>query len=645
MKISASILTSLIIILQLLARANAEARSQIIKLSCDLEREHNQTLFIPNFVGMMERLQAIMRTSSNGTSIVGTGPDGNYGLAQCYGDLSSQDCILCYAEARTVLPSCFPNNGGRIYLDGCFMRVQNYSFYHEYTGPDDSYVCGNTTRKNVSFQDTVKQAVLNAVTDASRSSEYFGRVQMLVASGNESVYVLAECWRSLSPSSCRACLDNASLSIAKCLPWSEGRVMNTGCFMRFSDTDFLNAVPDTSSYKRGKIIAIVVSVVSSVSLITVASMIVVYVWKDRYIQKKRKGYYDAKKMAKMLNDSSLNFKYSTVEKATGKWDESNKLGQGGFGTVYKVGVLSDGREIAVKRLFFNNKFRAADFYNEVNMISSVQHKNLVRLLGCSCSGPESILIYEYLPNMSLDHFIFDATKGRSLNWEKRYNIIIGTAEGLVYLHENTKCRIIHRDIKAANILLDLRLRAKIADFGLARSFQDDKSHISTAIAGTLGYMAPEYLAHGQLTEKADVYSFGVLVLEVVTGIENNKSKNTEYTDSLVAIAWNHFQQNKCEEIFDPNLMMRNNNNQKEAIKAIQVGLLCTQEDPSLRPSMSTVLKMLAKDDEPLPPPSNPPFMDEDAMELNMITHKLYQYFNTDDSCSIATVENSHFFPR
>ncbi|KAM0062390.1 putative protein kinase RLK-Pelle-DLSV family [Helianthus debilis subsp. tardiflorus] len=648
MKISAaytaSILTSLIIILQLLATANGEARSQIIKLSCDQEREHNQTLFIPNFVGMMERLGAIMRTSSNGTSIVGTGPDGNYGLAQCYGDLSSQDCILCYAEARTVLPSCFPNNGGRIYLDGCFMRVQNYSFYHEYTGPDDGYVCGNTTRKNVSFQDTVKQAVLNAVTDASRSSEYFGRVQMLVASGNESVYVLAQCWRSLSPNSCRACLDNASLSIAKCLPWSEGRAMNTGCFMRYSDTDFLNAVPDTSSYKRGKIIAIVVSVVSSMSLIAVASMIVVYVWKDRYIQKKRKGYYDAKKMAKMLNDSSLNFKYSTVEKATGKWDESNKLGQGGFGTVYK-GVLSDGREIAVKRLFFNNKFRAADFYNEVNMISSVQHKNLVRLLGCSCSGPESILIYEYLPNMSLDHFIFDATKGRSLNWEKRYNIIIGTAEGLVYLHENTKCRIIHRDIKAANILLDLRLRAKIADFGLARSFQDDKSHISTAIAGTLGYMAPEYLAHGQLTEKADVYSFGVLVLEVVTGIENNKSKNTEYTDSLVAIAWNHFQQNKCEEIFDPNLMMHNNNNQKEAIKAIQVGLLCTQEDPSLRPSMSTVLKMLAKDDEPLPPPSNPPFMDEDAMELNKITHKLYQYFNTDDSCSIATVENSHFFPR
>ncbi|KAK9070407.1 hypothetical protein SSX86_010809 [Deinandra increscens subsp. villosa] len=645
---TASFLTVLIIITQLVPTSNGEARSQIIKMSCDQQLENNITLFMPNFVGMMEQLGSKMRTSRNGTAVVGTGPDANYGLAQCYSDLSSQDCILCYAEARTVLPGCFPHNGGRIYLDGCFMRVQNYSFYQEYTGPNDTFVCKNTTRKNIEFQDTVTQAVMNAVTDASRNGEYFAREEMMVGGGNESVYVLAECWRSLSPSACQACLENASMVISKCLPWSEGRVVNTGCFMRYSDTDFLNAVPVTSSSNnRGKIIAIVVSTVSSVTLVTVASMIVVYILKHRYIQKKRKGSYDAKKLSKMLHDSSLNFKYSTVEKATGKWDEYNKLGQGGFGTVYK-GVLSDGREIAVKRLFFNNKFRAADFYNEVNMISTVEHKNLVRLLGCSCSGPESILIYEYLPNMSLDHFIFHATKGRTLNWEKRHNIIIGTAEGLVYLHENTKCRIIHRDIKAANVLLDLRFRAKIADFGLARSFQDDKSHISTAIAGTLGYMAPEYLAHGQLTEKADVYSFGVLVLEVVTGIENNKSKTTEYTDSLVAIAWNHFQQNKVEEIFDPNLMMHlypNNSYKKEAIKAIQVGLLCTQEDPSLRPPMSTVLKMLAKDNEPLPAPSNPPFMDEDAMELNEITHRLHQYFTNDNSCSIATVEHSHFFPR
>ncbi|XP_076883063.1 cysteine-rich receptor-like protein kinase 2 isoform X1 [Bidens hawaiensis] len=396
-----------------------------------------------------------------------------------------------------------------------------------------------------------------------------------------------------------------------------------------------------------RIIALAASVVSALVVITVALMIILYIRKNRYIQRKRKGSYDAGKLAKVLNDSSLNFKYSTVEKATEYWDESNKLGQGGFGTVYK-GVLKDGREIAVKRLFFNNKFRIADFYNEVNMISSVEHKNLVRLLGCSYSGPESILIYEYLPNKSLDLFIFDKIKGREIDWEKRVKIIIGIAEGLVYLHENTNHRIIHRDIKAPNILLDSRLRPKIADFGLARSFQDDKSHISTVIAGTLGYMAPEYIAHGQLTEKADVYSFGILILEVVTGIESNKSTDKEYTESLPSTAWKHFKQGTVEEIFDPNLMMHiypNINFQKDVIKVVNVALLCTQEDPSLRPTMSAALKMLAKNDGPLPTPSNPPFVNEFTLELNNIRQKLLDNCNGEDSSSVATVSRSSFYPR
>ncbi|KAK4391725.1 Cysteine-rich receptor-like protein kinase [Sesamum angolense] len=245
------------------------------------------------------------------------------------------------------------------------------------------------------------------------------------------------------------------------------------------------------------------------------------------------GSGDAEKFVKTLSDSSLNFKYSMLEKATGSFNEANKLGQGGFGTVYK-GVLADGREIAaVKRLFFNNKHRASDFYNEVKIISSLNHKNLVRLLGCSCSGPESLLVYEFLVNKSLDRFIFDSRKNKELNWEKRFEIFIGTAEGLMYLHENPNTRIIHRDIKASDILLDSRLRAKIADFGLVRSFQEDRSHISTAIAATLGYMAPEYLVHGQLTEKSDVYSFGVLLLEIVTGRHGSISRKEQSRTSSI----------------------------------------------------------------------------------------------------------------
>ncbi|KAL5540096.1 hypothetical protein UlMin_043167 [Ulmus minor] len=624
-----------------------DPRSQTVQISCGNELEHNSTIFVPNFIGTMEKISEQMRTSGFGVALTGSGPDANYGLAQCYGDLSLLDCVLCYAEARTVLPQCYPYSSGRIYLDGCFMRAENYSFYHEFRGPGDKAVCGNITRKNSTFGESAKAAVMQAIAAAPTNKGY-ARAQVAVAGTmNQSAYVLANCWRNLDQSSCRACLENASASILGCLPWSEGRALNTGCFMRYSDRDFLNKVPENGTSKGRKIV-IAVSVVSSIVVLVIGALIGHHIWKNRYIKKKRRGSNDAARMVKTLNDSSLNFKYSILEKATGSFDESNKLGHGGFGTVYK-GVLPDGREIAVKRLFFNNRHRAADFYNEVNMISSVEHKNLVRLLGCSCSGPESLLVYEYLPNKSLDRFIFDQTRGKALNWEKRYEIIIGTAEGLVYLHENSKIRIIHRDIKASNILLDSRLRAKIADFGLARSFQEDKSHISTAIAGTLGYMAPEYLAHGQLTEKADIYSFGVLILEIVTGRQNNRSKTAEYTDSLVTLTWKYFQAGRVEELYDPNLMLHNYGDneelKEEVLRVVHIGLLCTQEMASRRPLMSKALKMLTRNEENLPAPTNPPFLDESTMELNETLEDPSYPLNGDNTASVANLTQSSFYPR
>ncbi|XP_076911515.1 cysteine-rich receptor-like protein kinase 2 isoform X2 [Bidens hawaiensis] len=645
-EIASAVLMNIIIILVLVDISEGVPRNQIINLSCNNQTEHNQTAFVANFIQTTEMLGNKVRSSIFATASTGAAPDANYGLVQCYGDLSTTDCILCYDSAHFVISRCFPSTGGIVYQDGCFMRFQNYSFYEEITGPSDTTICGNTTRKSSVFQDSARQAVSNAVRDALTSGGYFAREEVTrPRTVNESAYVLANCWKTLSANACRACLEAASEAVLGCLPWSEGRALMTGCFMRYSDTDFLNPVP-VRSKNRGKMIAVIASVVSAIVILVVTLLIALYIRRRRWLQQKRTDSYDAKKLVKILTDSSLNFKYSTIEKATSSWNDSNKLGQGGFGTVYK-GVLPDGREIAVKRLFFNNKFRAADFYNEVNIVSSFEHKNLVRLLGCSCSGPESFLVYEYLPNMSLDRFIFDAIKGKELNWEKRFVIILGTTEGLVYLHENNKTCIIHRDIKAANILLDSRLRAKIADFGLARSFQEDKSHISTAVAGTLGHMAPEYLALGQLTEKADVYSYGVLLLEVVTGIQNSGSKNSEYTDSLVAIAWRHFQLGTVEEILDPNLMFHtypNHNFKKEAIKVVHVGLLCTQEDPTLRPTISMALKMLVKDDEPLPPPSSPPFINDD--DIKQLEENIQRYNDNDaDFDSVATVSHSQFSPR
>ncbi|GFY88259.1 cysteine-rich RLK (RECEPTOR-like protein kinase) 2 [Actinidia rufa] len=599
-----------------------DPRANTVKIECGNQLEHNATIYVPNFVATMENISVQMRTSGFGIAITGSGPDTNYGLAQCYSDLSLLDCVLCYAEARTVLPQCFPYNGGRIFLDGCFMRAENFSFFQEYSGPKDMAVCGNSTRKNSNFQDSAKQAVMKVVTDAPKRNGH-ARAQVAVSGiANESVYVLADCWRTLSDSSCNACLENASRSILGCLPWSEGRALNTGCFMRYSDTNFLNPVLGKGN-SRGTIVVIIVAVVSSITVLVVGGVIGVYMWKHRVIEKKRRGSNDARKLKKTLHDSSLNFKYSTLEKATGSFDEANKLGHGGFGTVYK-GVLHDGREIAVKRLFFNNRHRAADFYNEVNIISSVEHKNLVRLLGCSCSGPESLLVYEFLPNKSLDRFIFNSERGKALNWEKRYEIMMGTAEGLVYLHENNKNRIIHRDIKASNILLDTRLRAKIADFGLARSFEEDKSHISTSnrrntVRNPVVRYAIVSIVFTIKSKKADVYSFGVLLLEIVTGRQNNRSKTAEYSDNLIIITWKHFQQGT--DFCAPKRLHRYD------------------------PRCPRHLHMLAKKNEHLPTPSNPPFIDERTMELNDTCENPSYPLNGGSSGSVASVSHSSFYPR
>ncbi|CAA3015707.1 cysteine-rich receptor kinase 2 [Olea europaea subsp. europaea] len=663
-----SAITVILVNLLLPDAAFGDPRAQTVQIICGNQLYHNNSISVPNFVDTMEKLSPQMQTSGYGMAVTSSGPDTNYALAECYGDLSLLECVLCYAEARTILPQCFPYNGGRVFLDGCFMRAENYSFFQEYTGPNDRVLCGNRTQKSSAFRVSARQAVEKVV---SAPSHFYARAQVPVSgTANESAYVLADCWRTLSVDYCKACLENASASILGCLPRSEGRALNAGCFMRYSDTNFLNPTQVNGSLNRtqgngifnttqgngnlntaqgngssrGKKTIITVATVSSIAVLVIGAVIGVYIRKHRTIQKKKKG--DAEKLVNTLYGNCLNFKYSTLEKATGSFDEANKLGQGGFGTVYK-GVLLGGREIAVKRLFFNNKHRAADFYNEVNIISSVEHKNLVRLLGCSFSGPESLLVYEYLPNKSLDFFIFDSSKGKTLNWEKRIEIIIGTAEGLVYLHENTKTRIVHRDIKASNILLDSRFHAKIADFGLARSFQEDKSHISTAIAGTLGYMAPEYLARGQLTEKADVYSFGVLLIEIVSGRQNNRSKASEYSDSSLTLVWNHFQRRTVEEMFDPNLTLHNYYNadvKTEILRVVHVGLLCTQENPSLRPSMSKALEMLVYKEEHLPAPNNPPYIYE-TIELNDTHQDQHSPVENGNPASITTISQSTFYPR
>ncbi|ANM59226.1 S-locus lectin protein kinase family protein [Arabidopsis thaliana] len=222
------------------------------------------------------------------------------------------------------------------------------------------------------------------------------------------------------------------------------------------------------------------------------------------------------------------FSFDSVASATGDFAEENKLGQGGFGTVYK-GNFSEGREIAVKRLSGKSKQGLEEFKNEILLIAKLQHRNLVRLLGCCIEDNEKMLLYEYMPNKSLDRFLFDESKQGSLDWRKRWEVIGGIARGLLYLHRDSRLKIIHRDLKASNILLDTEMNPKISDFGMARIFNYRQDHANTIrVVGTYGYMAPEYAMEGIFSEKSDVYSFGVLILEIVSGRKNVSFRGTDH---------------------------------------------------------------------------------------------------------------------
>ncbi|KAF8030039.1 hypothetical protein BT93_E2459 [Corymbia citriodora subsp. variegata] len=296
------------------------------------------------------------------------------------------------------------------------------------------------------------------------------------------------------------------------------------------------------------------------------------------------------------------FDFSSIEAATNAFSEENKLGLGGFGPVYK-GKLLRGQEIAVKRLSRKSSQGVEEFKNEVTVIARLQHRNLVRLLGFCIQGEDKMLIYEYMPNRSLDYFIFDPTKRAQLDWKKRFEIIEGIARGLLYLHRDSRLRIIHRDLKASNILLDKEMNPKISDFGMARIFCGNEDEASTKrVVGTYGYMSPEYAMEGLFSFKSDVYSFGVLLLEIISGEKNIGFRRPEHPN-LIGHAWHHWNEGKAMELIDP--CIRDTCSADEALRCIQVGLLCVQNSAIDRPPMPSVVLLLESETAGLPLPKPP----------------------------------------
>ncbi|KAH0744984.1 hypothetical protein KY290_032977 [Solanum tuberosum] len=283
----------------------------------------------------------------------------------------------------------------------------------------------------------------------------------------------------------------------------------------------------------------------------------------------------------------------------------NKLGEGGFGPVFK-GSLAEFGDVAIKRLSRRSSQGLEEFMNELKLIANLQHKNLVSLLGCCVEGEEKILIYEYMPNCSLDKFISDPSLKVTLDWDTRFGIIEGIAQGILYLHKYSRLKVIHRDLKVSNILLDQEMIPKISDFGMARIFGTDQTQASTKrVVGTYGYMSPEYVVYGQFSEKSDVFSFGVLLLEILTGERNSDFFMTEVCVSLLGWAWKMWKEGRMLELIDPSIRATCDSN--KTTRSVLVALLCVQEIPTDRPIMSDIVVMLSNETTPIPEPKEPAF--------------------------------------
>ncbi|XP_008806824.2 cold-responsive protein kinase 1-like isoform X2 [Phoenix dactylifera] len=313
------------------------------------------------------------------------------------------------------------------------------------------------------------------------------------------------------------------------------------------------------------------------------------------------------------------YSYNELRNATGDFSTANKVGEGGFGSVYR-GRLRDGTTVAIKVLSSESRQGVREFLTELTVISGILHENLVKLYGCCVEGTNRILVYNYLENNSLAQTLLGSGHCNiQFNWRARVKICIGIARGLAFLHEEVQPHIVHRDIKASNILLDKDLTAKISDFGLARFLPANTTHVSTRVAGTIGYLAPEYAVRGQVTRKSDVYSFGVLLLEIVSGRCNTNTRLPYEDQFLLERTWALYEQNELRNIIDSSLT--DDLDIEEACKFLKVGLLCTQDAAKLRPQMSDVVKMLTGEKDVESENITKPGLVSDFMDLKVRSQK------------------------
>ncbi|XAR73579.1 Non-specific serine/threonine protein kinase [Bertholletia excelsa] len=566
-----------------------------------------------------------------------------FALAMCRDYMSTADCVACFDAAVKEIRKCSVANGARVFYDGCYLRYESVIFFDQGNQVGSGRICGNKTASQpTAFHSAVQGLLVNLEVATPRITGYFAAAKKEVIVGtNETVYGVAQCAKTVTMGDCRTCLNMAIQNIMSCFSKTEGRAYDAGCFLRYSNKAFFaaNNTIDLRPFLRKvmsrKTKAIIVSATVGGSICILLTLSIVFLWYRR----SRKARADRR--ANLLGATELRgpmlYSYRDLQSATKNFSEENKLGEGGFGGVYK-GTLKNGNVVAVKRLALASDRVKSDFEIEVKLISNIHHRNLLRLQGCCQEGPELLLVYDCMANGSLDKFLYGERRG-SLNWKQRFDIIFGTARGLAYLHEQFHVCIIHRDIKSSNILLDDHFQPRIADFGFVRLLPGDQSHLITKFAGTLGYTAPEYAIHGQLSEKVDTYSFGVVVLELISGRRCNDIKVDPVTEYLLEEAWKLYEDGLHLQLVDESLDP--NEYQAEDIKkVIEIALMCTQSPASARPTMSKVVVLLASEGAAgMRRPSRPTFIDNDKRIRG------HNSTSTGSSTSNATASSIEFVSR
>ncbi|KAK1368436.1 Cysteine-rich receptor-like protein kinase 25 [Heracleum sosnowskyi] len=516
-----------------------------------------------------------------------TDMDTVYGLFLCYNYVYHDTCTTC-AEAATkdITNLCGKSKQALVWKDTCQLRYSNQNFF----GHLD--VAGNVNQTNPKrflepdrLKSTLKPILLNISKQAAYSSDMIATAYAPFSV--EPIYAFGQCTKDLSPDDCSACLEAAISNLSSCCYYYRGaRLYSRSCFLRYEFHNFTDATPQMPKHsaRKNKWTFVVLSFGAAAVLVALIGVCIYCLALRNQLSNRR--YRVSRPQVQLPETSEHRDPYAMLQKfqalknldpqefplipiesvrvATDDFSDSNKLGQGGFGPVYK-GTLSTGENIAVKRLSATSTQGSSEFINEVLLIFKLQHKNLVRLLGFCIDGEERILIYEYMSNSSLDVFLNDESKRAKVSWTVRLDIINGIARGMLECQANSTVKIV----------------------------------------GTYGYIAPEFAMEGLYSIKSDVFSFGVLLLEIISGKRNADFHLSTRTTSLLAYAWRLWNDGKGKDLMDP--LLADTCCLDDFLRCMHIGLLCVQEDSYDRPTMVSVVMMLNCETTTLRQPERPAY--------------------------------------